>query len=141
MKHFLAPADLTLAETRELFQMARDLRVNPIRTDLHGKSVGLLFFNPSLRTRSSMDVGIYQLGGHALTMDVGVGTWKLEHREGIVMDGDYAEHVKEAAKVLSRYVDALAIRSFPERVSWGTGDQSGGVAFSPLPVAGRPDDH
>jgi N-acetylornithine carbamoyltransferase len=119
LKHFLAPADLTLAETRELFQMARDLRVNPIRTDLHGKSVGLLFFNPSLRTRSSMDVGIYQLGGHALTMDVGVGTWKLEHREGIVMDGDYAEHVKEAAKVLSRYVDALAIRSFPERVSWG----------------------
>jgi N-acetylornithine carbamoyltransferase len=65
LKHFLAPADLTLAETRELFQIARELRVNPIRTDLHGKSVGLLFFNPSLRTRSSMDVGIYQLGGHA----------------------------------------------------------------------------
>jgi N-acetylornithine carbamoyltransferase len=119
LNHFLAPGSLTLEETQALFEVARDLRTRPLRTDLHGKSVGLLFFNPSLRTRASMDVGIWQLGGHALTMDVGVGTWKLEHREGKVMDGDYAEHIKDAAKVLSRYVDALAIRSFPERISWG----------------------
>lgn len=110
---------MSLAETRELFDVARELKKNPIRNDLHGKSLGLLFFNPSLRTRSSMDIAMSQLGGHALTLDVGVGTWKLEHREGKPMDGEAAEHIKDAARVLSRYTDTLAIRSFPERLSWG----------------------
>jgi N-acetylornithine carbamoyltransferase len=119
LSHFLSPTSLTLDETRELLEVASDLKRRPLRTDLAGRSVGMVFFNPSLRTRSSMDIGVHQLGGHPLTLDVGTGTWKLEHREGRVMDGDAAEHVKDAARVLSRYVDALAIRSFPERVSWG----------------------
>ncbi len=119
LQHFLAPTSLDEAATRALLDRARELKADPIRRDLHGRSIGLLFFNPSLRTRSSMDIGAYQLGGHALTLDVGVGTWKLEHRDGKVMDGDAAEHIRDAAKVLSRYVDALAIRSFPERISWG----------------------
>lgn len=117
--HFLSPTSLTLDETRDLFALAAELKKNPIRTDLAGKAIGLLFFNPSLRTRSSMDIGAWQLGGHALTLDVGVGTWKLEHRVGKMMDGDEAEHIIEAARVLSRYVQALAIRSFPERRGWG----------------------
>jgi N-acetylornithine carbamoyltransferase len=115
----MSPSSLSLEQTVRLIEEARSLRADPIRDVLKGKSLGLLFFNPSLRTRSSMDIGMFQLGGHALTLDVGVGTWKLEHREGKVMDGDAAEHIKDAARVLSRYVDALAIRSFPERVSWG----------------------
>ena len=119
LPHFLTPTSLSLEETRTLFAVARELKTSRLRQDLAGKSLGLVFFNPSLRTRSSFDIGMYQLGGHALTLDVGVGTWKLEHREGRVMDGDAAEHIKDAAKVLSRYVDALAIRSFPERLSWG----------------------
>lgn len=118
-RHFLSPLSLSVDETRDLIELARELKKDPIRTDLAGKAVGLLFFNPSLRTRSSMDIGVWQLGGHPLTLDVGTGTWKLEHREGRVMDGDAAEHVKDAVKVLSRYVQALAIRSFPERISWG----------------------
>lgn len=119
LPHFLSPTSLSLDATQELFERALDLKKRPIRTDLAGQSAGLVFFNPSLRTRTSMDISMYQLGGHAVTLDVGVGTWKLEHREGRVMDGDAAEHVKEAAKVLSRYVQALGIRSFPERRSWG----------------------
>ncbi len=119
LPHFVSPTSLSLEETWRLFELARDLKRQPIRNDLAGVSAGMVFFNPSLRTRTSMDIAMYQLGGHAVTLDVGVGTWKLEHREGRVMDGDAAEHVKEAARVLSRYVQTLGIRSFPERRSWG----------------------
>jgi N-acetylornithine carbamoyltransferase len=119
LRHFVAPDSISLAELDELLALAADLKQNPLRDDLRGKSVGLVFFNPSLRTRSSMDIGVQQLGGHALTLDVGVGTWKLEHRVGKVMDGEAAEHIIEAARVLSRYVDLLGVRSFPERHSWG----------------------
>lgn len=119
LRHCLSPTSFSLDETRELIALARELKADPIRTDLAGRSVGMLFFNPSLRTRSSMDIAAYQLGGHALTLDVGTGTWLLEHRERRVMDQSAAEHAKDAAKVLSRYVDALAVRAFPERVSWG----------------------
>lgn len=119
LRNYVSPTSFSLAEGRELIALANELKTNPIRTELAGKTVGLLFFNPSLRTRSSMTVGAFQLGGQALTLDVGVGTWKLEHREGRVMDGDNAEHIKDAAKVLSRYCDLIAIRAFPERRSWG----------------------
>jgi N-acetylornithine carbamoyltransferase len=81
---------------------------------LAGKSVGLLFFNSSLRTRSSFEVGIAQLGATAVTLEVGAGVWKLEHAEGAVMDADKPEHIKDAARVLSRYFDALCVRSFPK---------------------------
>lgn len=116
---YLSPTSFDADQTRELLALARELKANPLRTDLAGKAVGMIFFNPSLRTRSSMDVGTAQLGGHPLTLDVGTGTWKLEHRENTVMDADEAEHIKDAARVLSRYVDLLAIRAFPERRSWG----------------------
>jgi N-acetylornithine carbamoyltransferase len=80
---------------------------------LKGKSVALVFFNPSLRTRVSFQVGIAQLGGQAVSMSVGSESWTLEHREGAVMNADKTEHVRDAARVLSRYVDAIAVRSFP----------------------------
>ncbi len=119
LQHFLSPLSLNRDETEALLEIAADLKKNPMRTDLHGKAIGLLFFNHSLRTRTSMDLAAQQLGAHAVTLDVGVGTWKLEHRANIVMDGDAAEHIKDAVKVLSRYVDALGIRAFPQRISWG----------------------
>jgi len=119
LRHYLSPTSYSLAETRALLEVARDLKRSPLRQDLAGKTIGLIFFNASLRTRSSMTVGAFQLGGQALTLDVGVGTWKLEHRENWVMDGDAAEHIKDAARVLSRYVDMLCIRAFPERRGWG----------------------
>ena len=77
-----------------------------------GKALGLVFFNPSLRTRASMDLAAAHLGAHPVTLTPGSGTWGLETREGVTMDGDAAEHVKEAFGVLSRYVDALGVRTF-----------------------------
>lgn len=110
----MAPDDLTLDETRELLAFAAELKRDPIRRDLAGKVLGMIFFNPSLRTRTSFDVGMFQLGGYASVLDVGENTWNLEHRDGIVMDGSCAEHVREAARVMSRYVQGLAIRAFPK---------------------------
>ncbi|HXX92714.1 MAG TPA: N-acetylornithine carbamoyltransferase [Planctomycetota bacterium] len=80
---------------------------------LEGKAVALVFFNPSLRTRVSFQIGIQQLGGHVVSLSVGSESWTLEHREGAVMDQDKTEHIKDAARVLSRYVDAICVRSFP----------------------------
>ena len=88
-------------------------------TELAGRSVAMLFFNSSLRTRSSFEVGIAQLGGHATTLEVGAGVWNLEIAEGAVMDADKPEHVKDAARVLSRYFDAICVRSFPKLASLG----------------------
>ncbi len=70
---------------------------------LAGRSVALVFFNPSLRTRASMQVGIYELGGNAVVLEPGGTSWTLEHRDGVVMDSDKTEHVAEFVRVLGRY--------------------------------------
>lgn len=76
------------------------------------RSVGLVFFNPSLRTRASMEVAAARLGAHATTIVPGSGVWGFEWKEGQVMDGKAAEHVHEAFGVLSRYYDTLGVRVF-----------------------------
>jgi N-acetylornithine carbamoyltransferase len=85
---------------------------------LAGKSVALVFFNPSLRTRASMQVGIYQLGGNAVVLEPGGTSWTLEHREGAVMDGDKTEHVAEFVRVLERYCVAIGVRTFAALKDW-----------------------
>lgn len=87
---------------------------------LAGKSVALVFFNPSLRTRASMQVGIYELGGNAVILEPGTTSWTLEHREGVVMDSDKTEHLKEFVRVLERYVSAIGVRTFAELKDWDT---------------------
>lgn len=77
-----------------------------------GKSIGLLFFNASLRTRTSMELAAAQLGAHATTLNIGQGTWGFSWEDGAVMDGNEAEHIREAVGVLSRYYDALGVRMF-----------------------------
>lgn len=77
-----------------------------------GKSIGLLFFNSSLRTRTSMELAAAQLGAHATTLNIGQGTWGFAWNDGEVMDGGEAEHIREAVAVLSRYYDALGVRMF-----------------------------
>lgn len=77
-----------------------------------GRSLGLLFFNPSLRTRTSMELAGVQLGAHVTTLNVGEGVWGFAWEEGKVMDGPEAEHIREAVGVLSRYYDALGVRLF-----------------------------
>ncbi|HSF25469.1 MAG TPA: N-acetylornithine carbamoyltransferase [Blastocatellia bacterium] len=114
-KDFLSTADLTTNELSLLIDLASKIKAGDYHDrPLAGRSVALVFFNPSLRTRASMDIAIYELGGNAVTLDVGKGTWSLEHREAVVMDSDKTEHIKEAARVLSRYVSAIGVRAFPE---------------------------
>ena len=77
-----------------------------------GKSIALLFFNPSLRTRTSMELAAAQLGAHATTITPGQGTWGFAWDDGAVMNDTEAEHIREAVGVLSRYYDALGVRLF-----------------------------
>src|SRR5690606_27519431 len=72
----------------------------------------ILLLNPSLRTRASFEAAMIRFGGHAVCLNVAADAWKLEHRDGVVMDGGCPEHIREAAPVLSRYGHALAVRSF-----------------------------
>ena len=85
---------------------------------LTGKSVALVFFNPSLRTRASMQVGIYELGGNAVVLEPGGTAWTLEHRTGAVMDSDKTEHVAEFVRVLERYCVAIGVRTFAALKDW-----------------------
>ena len=80
----------------------------------------MIFFNPSLRTRVSFESVMARGGGTAIVMEAGAGIWQLEDRIGAVMDGDRPEHLKEAVPVLSRFVDALAVRAF----AGGTNDDA-----------------
>lgn len=97
---------------------ARRFKASPYGDALQGKTIALLFLNNSLRTRTSFDVGARQLGGHAVVLSPSGGMWPLEFEEGAVMLGDAEEHVKEAAKVLSRYCDLIGIRAFPKFEDW-----------------------
>lgn len=114
-RDFLSTADFTSEELSSLIDLAAKIKAKDYsERPLSGRSVALVFFNPSLRTRASMEIAVYELGGNAVTLDVGKGMWSLEYRESIVMDGDKTEHIKEAARVLSRYVAAIGVRAFPE---------------------------
>ncbi len=121
-RSFLSTGDMSGGEFRQLLDAALAAKQEKAGANLGrplaGKTVGLIFFNPSLRTRVSMTVAIQQLGGSAIPLEIGAGTWDLEHRDGVVMDGMKVEHVREAVPVLCQYVDALAVRCFPGLKSW-----------------------
>ncbi len=87
---------------------------------LAGKVFAGMFFDPSLRTRTSMDVACAKLGAHFLDLQPGNSLWTLEFTDEVVMDALAAEHVREAAGVLGRYADALGLRAFPTRGQWDT---------------------
>ena len=77
------------------------------------KTMGLLFFNSSLRTRFSTQKAAQILGKKVMVMNVGADSWQLEMNEGVIMNGDKAEHVSEAAAVIGQYCDIVGVRSFP----------------------------
>jgi len=97
---------------------ARAFKESPLSDDLAGKTIALLFLNNSLRTRTSFDVGAYQMGGHAVVLTPSGGMWPLEFEKGTVMLGEAEEHVQEAARVLSRYCDLIGVRAFPRFENW-----------------------
>jgi len=119
MRRFLDLGDLSDELLESVLARARDLERAPVNRSLAGRTVGLLFMNPSLRTLASMEAGITQLGGHSFTIVPGQGSWTLETRDGAVMDGDAAEHVREAIPVLAQYADALGVRCFAKGKNLG----------------------
>lgn len=118
MKHFLSTVDYTRAELQALLDRAAELKANPVSRALSGKTIALLFLNPSLRTRSSFEIGAFQLGAHAVVLEPGKAAWGIEFEDDVVMDGDAEEHIREVAGVLSRYCDAIALRAFPLFRDW-----------------------
>ena len=119
MKHYLSTSGLALSQLEEILDAASTFKSGAINDrPLAGKSVALVFFNPSLRTRASMQVGIYELGGNSVILEPGGTSWTLEHREGIVMDGDKTEHLVEFVRVLGRYVSAIGVRTFAALTDW-----------------------
>jgi N-acetylornithine carbamoyltransferase len=118
-RDFLKTSDWTRGELEELIERAlrfkrREDRARP----LANRSIALVFFNPSLRTRASMQVGVFELGGNAVVLEPGGTSWTLEHRDGVVMDGGKTEHVAEFVRVLGRYCAGLGVRTFAELKDW-----------------------
>jgi len=94
---------------------AKELKSNPLKNSNLGKNktLGLLFFNSSLRTRLSTQKAALNLGMEPIVMNVSGDAWGIEFEEGTVMNGSTAEHIKEAAAVVSQYCDVIAVRAFP----------------------------
>ena len=98
----------------ELLANALEVKANPIANKELGrnKTLGLIFYNSSLRTRISSQKAAYNLGMDVIVLNIGSDGWKLESKDGVVMDQGTAEHIKEAAAVISEYVDVIGIRCF-----------------------------
>jgi N-acetylornithine carbamoyltransferase len=114
MQRFVDLADLSRDEVVDLLALAAHLEMHPEPQALAGRILGLVFFNPSLRTLSSFQAGMARLGGTSFVITPGQGTWQLETRLGAIMNGAAAEHVREGIPVLADYCDALGIRAFAE---------------------------
>src|SRR5580704_3680760 len=115
MKRFLDLADFSREEVLSLLELARRLERQAEPHALTGKLLGLLFFNPSLRTLASMQAAMARLGGNSFVITPGQGSWQLETRRGVEMSGAAAEHVREGIPVLASYCDALGIRAFADQ--------------------------
>lgn len=112
MKNFTSVNDIT--DLNALLQLAKSIKADPFsRNPGKNKTIGLLFFNPSLRTRLSTQKAAMNLGMQTMVMNLNTEGWLLEFEDGAVMDGNKAEHIREAAQVVSQYCDIIAIRSFP----------------------------
>jgi N-acetylornithine carbamoyltransferase len=118
LKHFITTQDLTRAEIDELLDEAARFKRERLGRELAGRSIALVFFNPSMRTRTSFELGAWQLGGYAIVLAPGKDAWGIEFEPGAIMDGDAEEHIAEVARVLSRYVDLIGVRAFPKFVDW-----------------------
>lgn len=113
MKNFISVNDVKNID--ELVKKALDFKADPYSNPNigRGKKIGLLFLNPSLRTRVSTQIAAQNLGMEAIVFNVDKEGWALEFEEGVVMNGDSVEHIKDAAPVLGSYFDILCIRTFP----------------------------
>jgi N-acetylornithine carbamoyltransferase len=118
IRHFLNTQDWSRAELDALLVQAAAFKRNRLGRDLAGRSIALLFFNPSMRTRTSFELGAFELGGHAIVLSPGKDAWPIEFAPKALMNGDAEEHIAEVARVLSRYVDLIGVRAFPRFQDW-----------------------
>ncbi len=137
MKHFTSLEDA--GEPGPLVRSALALKQKPFQPELAAsKKVGLIFLNPSLRTRLSSQVAAQNLGAEAIVLDIGKDGWALEFDDGVTMNGDKAEHIREAAAVMGRYFDVLGVRTFPElkdkEADYSESLLSAFVAYAGIPV-------
>lgn len=113
MKHYTSIQDIDNIKT--WIEEAIAIKAAPLANKTLGenKTLGLLFFNSSLRTRLSTQKAALNLGMNPIVMNVSGDAWGLEFEDGTVMNGNTAEHIKEAAAVVSQYCDIIAVRAFP----------------------------
>jgi len=112
MKRFLTVNDI--GDLKQALAEAAEVKKNPYAWDQLGKNktIILIFFNSSLRTRLSTQKAAMNLGMNVIVLDVNKDGWQLETEFGVVMDGDKPEHLREAVPVIGRYCDIIAVRSF-----------------------------
>jgi len=138
MKKFTSVDDIL--DLDELILSAKKIKSAPFENSELGKNktLGLLFFNPSLRTRLSTQKASLNLGIHCIVMNLNTEGWSLEFENGTVMDGNKVEHIKEAAQVISQYCDVIGIRSFPTLTDKEKDEEeqviSAFVKYSTIPV-------
>lgn len=112
MKQFTSVKDI--ASIGKALDLAWEVKINPFADQELGKNKTLLmiFFNSSLRTRLSTQKAAMNLGMNVIVLDVNQGAWKLETEKGVIMDGDKPEHILEAIPVMASYCDIIGVRSF-----------------------------
>ena len=112
MRTYQRAADL--GDIKQAVKEALEVKANPYKWDTMGKNKTLLmvFFNSSLRTRLSTQKAGMNLGMNTIVLDVNAGAWKLETERGVIMDGDKPEHLLEAIPVMGSYCDIIGVRSF-----------------------------
>lgn len=113
MKQFTSVKDVT--DINALVKKALEYKSDPFKHKTSGanKRIGLLFLNPSMRTRLSTQIAAQNLGMEAIVFNVGSEGWALEFEEEAIMSGNKVEHVKDAAPIMGKYFDILCIRTFP----------------------------
>jgi N-succinyl-L-ornithine transcarbamylase len=113
MRNFISAADAP--DINALVKRALEYKAHPIMDQSlgAGKRMGLLFLNPSMRTRLSTQIAAANLGMEAIVFNVGQEGWALEFEDEAIMSGNTVEHVKDAAPILGNYFDVLGIRTFP----------------------------
>jgi N-acetylornithine carbamoyltransferase len=124
-RDYLAMERWSAAEIESLLALAARVKRGEVSGGLERKVLAMIFMDPSLRTRSSFETAMFLHGGHGLVLEPGKGSWTLETGHGVVMDGGSVEHVIEAARVLGRYADALAVRAFPKGTEWSVEREDG----------------
>ncbi len=112
MKHFIS---VHSTSPHKLVELARTISLNPLQDATLGrhKTLGLIFLNPSLRTRLSTQKAAQNIGMNTMILNLNQDGWKVEFNDNVIMNGEASEHIREAAQVIGQYCDIIGIRCFP----------------------------